>query len=62
MLKPRFLRSWQMQPLGIAQLAALTPKEWSMAFFDDRIESIDYNIKTDLVAISMKLQRRPPTR
>lgn len=54
MLKPRFLRSWQMQPLAIAQLAALTPNQWSMAFFDDRIESIDYNIKTDLVAISIE--------
>ncbi len=54
MLKPRFLRSWQMQPLAIAQLAALTPKEWGRAFFDDRIESIDYTIKTDLVAISIE--------
>lgn len=54
MLKPGFLRSWQMQPLAIARLAALTPKEWSKVFFDDRMEPIDYDIKTDLVAISIE--------
>ncbi len=50
----RYVRSWQMQPLGIAVLAALTPSEWQKGFYDDRLEPIDYNQPTDLVAISIE--------
>jgi radical SAM superfamily enzyme YgiQ (UPF0313 family) len=49
-----FVRSWQLQPLAIARLAAMTPPEWSIYFFDDRLEAIDYEAATDLVAISIE--------
>lgn len=41
-----------MQPLSIAVLSALTPSNWQKHFFDDRLEEIDYDRSTDLVAIS----------
>ncbi|OGV43290.1 MAG: hypothetical protein A2X46_06530 [Lentisphaerae bacterium GWF2_57_35] len=47
-------RSWLMEPLAIAQLAALTPKKYDRVFYDDRLESIPYDEKTDLVAISVE--------
>jgi len=50
----RYVRSWQMQPLGIAVLAALTPPDWQKTFYDDRLEQIDYEQPTDLVAISIE--------
>ncbi len=50
----RYVRSWQMQPLGIAVLAALTPLDWQKDFYDDRLEQIDYDKPTDLVAISIE--------
>lgn len=49
-----YVRSWQMQPLSMAVLAGLTPSDWDISFFDDRLEEIDYEIKTDLVAISIE--------
>lgn len=50
----RYVRSWQMQPLSIAVLSALTPAYWQRQFFDDRLEPIDYDAPTDLVAISIE--------
>jgi len=41
-----------MQPLSIAVLSALTPKKWDRIFFDDRLEKINFEIETNLVAIS----------
>jgi radical SAM superfamily enzyme YgiQ (UPF0313 family) len=38
----------------IAALAGLTPSSWQRAFFDDRLEEIDYDVPTDLVAISIE--------
>ena len=35
-------------------LAALTPPNWNITFFDDRSEKICYEIPTDLVAISIE--------
>jgi radical SAM superfamily enzyme YgiQ (UPF0313 family) len=49
-----FVRSWQLQPLAIARLAAMTPPDWQMTFMDDRLEPIDYGIATDLVALSIE--------
>ncbi len=49
-----FVRSWQLQPLAIARLAAMTPREWQVTFMDDRVEPIDYGIATDLVGISIE--------
>lgn len=50
----RYVRSWQMQPLAMAVLAGLTPPDWEITFFDDRLEEIDYNTPADLVGISIE--------
>ncbi|MBT3294107.1 MAG: B12-binding domain-containing radical SAM protein [Verrucomicrobia bacterium] len=50
----RYVRTWQMEPLAIATLAALTPPQIERCFFDDRVESVDYDVATDLVAISVE--------
>src|SRR3989338_10073463 len=50
----KYLKTWQMEPLAIAQLASLTPKDITMEFFDDRLEDIDYQTDTDLVAINIE--------
>ena len=49
-----YLRSWQMEPLAPALLAGLTPSHVEIEFFDDRMEEIDYDRATDLVAISVE--------
>jgi radical SAM superfamily enzyme YgiQ (UPF0313 family) len=49
-----FVRSWQLQPLAIARLAAMTPKNWNINFFDDRLDLIDFDLTPDLVAISIE--------
>lgn len=49
-----YVRTWQMEPLAIAVLSALTPPHIEKCFFDDRIESIDYDLPTDLVALSVE--------
>lgn len=46
------IKSSCLEPLSIATLNGLTPKEWDRKFFDDRIEDIDYDYDCDLVAIS----------
>ena len=49
-----YMRSWQMEPLPIALLAGLTPADVETAFYDDRMEAIDYDRPTDLVAIPVE--------
>ena len=49
-----YIRAWQMEPLAPAVLAGLTPKEVWVRFYDDRLEAIPYDEKTDLVAISVE--------
>lgn len=49
-----YVSTWQMEPLAIAVLAALTPKDIACRFFDDRLEAIDYGEPTDLVAITVE--------
>jgi radical SAM superfamily enzyme YgiQ (UPF0313 family) len=49
-----YLKTWQMEPLVIAVLSSLTPAHIERAFFDDRIEEIDYDDPTDLAAISVE--------
>lgn len=48
----RYIKTWKMEPLTIAVLKALTPPDIETEFFDDRIELIDFETKTDLVAIT----------
>lgn len=43
-----------MEPLPPATIAALTPKDVEITFFDDRMERIDFDAPTDLVAISVE--------
>jgi radical SAM superfamily enzyme YgiQ (UPF0313 family) len=50
----KYLRAWQMEPLPMAQLAAVTPTNVEISFWDDRMEQIPYNIPADLVAISVE--------
>jgi len=50
----RYIGSWQMEPLPAATIAGLTPAGVRVRFFDDRMEGIDYDAPTDLVAISVE--------
>lgn len=50
----RYVRSWQMQPLAIAALSHLTPDTWDRDFYDDRLERMNYDQPTDIVAISIE--------
>lgn len=50
----KYIGTWKMEPLTIATLKALTPKEIETEFFDDRIELIDYSTQTDLVCITVE--------
>ena len=50
----RYIGTWKMEPLTIAVLKALTPKDIETELFDDRIELINYDTKTDLVAITVE--------
>ncbi|MCK4666049.1 B12-binding domain-containing radical SAM protein [Candidatus Dependentiae bacterium] len=52
--KKKYIKTWQMEPLMIAQLAALTPKDVEISFYDDRIEDINYQDDADLVAITVE--------
>lgn len=43
-----------MEPLAPATLAGLTPKDVQIVFYDDRTETIPYDVPTDLVAMSVE--------
>jgi radical SAM superfamily enzyme YgiQ (UPF0313 family) len=43
-----------MEPLPPAVIAGLTPQDVEIAFYDDRMEPIHYDVPTDLVAISVE--------
>ena len=45
----------RMEPLQIGILAALTPSDIDVAFYDDRMEEILYDAQTDLVAITVEI-------
>ncbi len=50
----KYLKSWLMEPLTIAVLNKLTPEIYERNFFDDRIEEIDYDCETHVVAITVE--------
>jgi radical SAM superfamily enzyme YgiQ (UPF0313 family) len=50
----KYIGTWKMEPLTIAVLKALTPNDIETELFDDRIELIDYDTVTDLVAITVE--------
>ena len=49
-----YVRTWQMEPLPAATLAGLTPRDVDVKFYDDRMETIPFDEKTDLVAMSVE--------
>ena len=49
-----YVRAWQMEPLSMALLASLTPPDFDLRFYDDRMETIPFDEPTDLVAISVE--------
>jgi radical SAM superfamily enzyme YgiQ (UPF0313 family) len=49
-----YVRTWQMEPLTIATLAGLTPRDVEIAYFDERVERIDFDAPTDLAAITVE--------
>ena len=50
----RYIGTWKMEPLTIAVLAALTPPDVETVLFDDRVELVDADAPTDLVAITVE--------
>src|SRR5512143_1782535 len=49
-----YLRLWQMEPLSMAVLAALTPPDIEVRFYDDRLEAIPFDEPADLVAMTVE--------
>jgi radical SAM superfamily enzyme YgiQ (UPF0313 family) len=50
----KYVNSWKMEPLPLAVLAAATPPEVEVCFYDDRLEAIPYDEPTDLVGINVE--------
>ena len=50
----KYIGTWKMEPLTIAVLKSLTPKDIETELFDDRIELINYDSPTDLVLITVE--------
>lgn len=50
----RFIDEARMEPLSLGVLAGLTPAGVDCRLFDDRIDEIDYDEPTDLVAINIE--------
>ncbi len=50
----KYIGTWKMEPLTFAVLQSLTPEDVATELFDDRIELIDYDTKTDLVCITVE--------
>lgn len=50
----KYVRTWQMEPLPMAALAGLTPSDVGRRLFDERVELIDFDQPTDLVAIAVE--------
>jgi hypothetical protein len=48
------IRSWELQPLWAAALAAVTPSYVALSLRDDRVEKIPFDEPTDLVGISVE--------
>lgn len=49
-----YMHTWKMEPIPAALISALTPADVERRFFDDRLEPIDFDAPTDLVAISIE--------
>jgi radical SAM superfamily enzyme YgiQ (UPF0313 family) len=49
-----YVRTWKMESIPAATIAALVPPDVEKRFYDDRLEVIPYDEPTDLVAISVE--------
>ncbi len=49
-----YVRTWQMGNLPVATLYGLTPKDVEVCFYDERVEFINFDDPTDLVAITIE--------
>ena len=49
-----YINTWQMEPLMISQIAAITPDDIEIKFYDDRVEEINFEEDADLVAITVE--------
>lgn len=49
-----YLRTWQMEPLPVATLAGLMPADADITFYDDRLETIDFDRPADAVLIPIE--------
>jgi radical SAM superfamily enzyme YgiQ (UPF0313 family) len=49
-----YVRTWQMEPLTIATLAGLTPPDVEIAYYDERLERINFDAPTDMAAITVE--------
>ena len=49
-----YVHTWQMEPLTIATLIGLTPSDVEIAYYDERLEAIDFDAATDLAAITVE--------
>jgi hypothetical protein len=50
----QFVDEGRMEPLSLGLLAGLTPPGVDCRLFDDRVDEIDYDEPTDLVAINVE--------
>lgn len=50
----KYLRTWQMESLPMGVIAALSPKDVEVRFYDDRMEVVHFDEPTDLVGISVE--------
>jgi radical SAM superfamily enzyme YgiQ (UPF0313 family) len=50
----KYIGTWKMEPLTIAVLNSLTPEDVERELFDDRIELINYDTRTDLAVITVE--------
>ena len=49
-----YIKTWKMEPIPAAMVAAMTPSDVEVKFYDDRLESIPYDEPTDLAALSVE--------
>lgn len=50
----KYVSSWNMEPLALAMLAAVTPPEVEISFADDRLGPIPYDAAVDAVGINVE--------
>jgi radical SAM superfamily enzyme YgiQ (UPF0313 family) len=47
-------KTWIMEPLSLAVLSALTPRDIARSFMDDRLGEVDYSVSPDVVALPVE--------